>query len=146
MNTLPQEILLIIGTDNIETYRGMLAIPKFARAITAGIRLNMMERILVCDRFSQPRFAIYLHNPNSGKFIHNSMMHKTWKDKHSGHISMLFYGKSFILRTTKYNMEYHGNNAFHSVCVFHKYSTSAGDRSRINNKGVMRADFYGKKT
>lgn len=148
MNTLPVELLFVIGTDCIESYRGMLAIPRFARAVTVGTRLDMMERILTFERFSQPRFAIYLRNPNSGKFIHNSMMHKTWKDKHSGHISMLFYGGSFILRTTYYNTEYHSRKAYHSTIgrYPYQYSTSAGDRSRINNKGVMRADFYGKKT
>ena len=42
MNNLPAEILLEIGKTNISTYRGMLAIPKFALAVTVGYRLDMM--------------------------------------------------------------------------------------------------------
>lgn len=39
---LPAEILLEIGKVDIETYCGMLAIPKFAHAVTVGYRLDMM--------------------------------------------------------------------------------------------------------
>mgnify|MGYP003419468995 FL=1 len=44
MNDIPVEILLLIGLNDQETYRGMLAIPKFTRAITIGYRLNAMEK------------------------------------------------------------------------------------------------------
>ena len=44
MNDIPVEILLLIGLNDQETYRGMLAIPKFARAVTIGYRLNAMEK------------------------------------------------------------------------------------------------------
>ena len=42
MDTIPIEIMLEIGKTDIATYRGMLAIPKFARAVTVGYRLDMM--------------------------------------------------------------------------------------------------------
>ena len=44
MLSLPAEILLEIGKTGLETYKGMLAVPKFARAITIGYRLDIMER------------------------------------------------------------------------------------------------------
>lgn len=44
MNDLPAEILLLIGLTDQETYRGMLAIPKFVRVITIGYRLTAMEK------------------------------------------------------------------------------------------------------
>ena len=42
MNSLPAEILLEIGRTDLETYKGMLAIPKFTRAVTIGYRLDMI--------------------------------------------------------------------------------------------------------
>ena len=42
MNTIPAEILLEIGKTDLATYRGMLAIPKFALAVTIGYRLDRM--------------------------------------------------------------------------------------------------------
>lgn len=42
MNAIPAEILLEIGKIDKPTYRGMLAIPKFARAVTVGYRLDTM--------------------------------------------------------------------------------------------------------
>lgn len=44
MHALPYEILLKIGLDNEDTYRASLAIPKFARILSAGIRLIAMEK------------------------------------------------------------------------------------------------------
>ena len=42
MDSLPAEILLEIGKTDLETYVGMLAIPRFARKVTVGYRLDMM--------------------------------------------------------------------------------------------------------
>ena len=42
MYSLPTEILLEIGKTDKSTYRGMLAIPKFARGVTVGYRLDAM--------------------------------------------------------------------------------------------------------
>ena len=42
MDALPAEILLEIGKTSLATYVSMLAIPKFARAVTVGYRLDMM--------------------------------------------------------------------------------------------------------
>lgn len=44
MNSLPVEILLLIGLTDQKTYRSMLAVPRFARVITAGYRLNAMAK------------------------------------------------------------------------------------------------------
>ena len=44
MDVLPVEILLEIGKTNLATYRGMLNIPKFTRAVTIGYRLDMMVK------------------------------------------------------------------------------------------------------
>lgn len=44
MNALPAEILLEIGAVDKTTYRSMLAIPKFAHAVTIGYRLDMMVK------------------------------------------------------------------------------------------------------
>ena len=44
MDSLPAEILLEIGEIDKQTYRGMLAIPKFARAVTCGYRLDVMVK------------------------------------------------------------------------------------------------------
>ena len=43
MLSLPAEILLEIGKIDKVTYRSMLAVPKFARAVTIGYRLDIME-------------------------------------------------------------------------------------------------------
>ena len=40
MNTLPVEI----GKIDVKTYRSMLAIPKFARTVTIGYRLDIMMK------------------------------------------------------------------------------------------------------
>ena len=42
MYAIPVEILLEIGKTDLETYKGMLAIPKFARGVTIGYRLDIM--------------------------------------------------------------------------------------------------------
>ena len=42
MNSLPAEILLEIGKTSLATYVSMLAIPKFARKVTVGYRLDIM--------------------------------------------------------------------------------------------------------
>ena len=42
MDALPVEILLEIGRTDLADYHGMLNIPKFARAVTIGYRLDMM--------------------------------------------------------------------------------------------------------
>lgn len=44
MDSIMTELVLWIGMMDIETYRGMIAIPKFARAVTCGYRLNAMEK------------------------------------------------------------------------------------------------------
>lgn len=51
MDSLPHEILLIIGLEDIQTYHGMISIPKFARLITCGIRLTAMEKFEINIRF-----------------------------------------------------------------------------------------------
>lgn len=43
MNALPAEILLEIGKIDVKTYRSMLNIPRFARAVTIGYRLDIMK-------------------------------------------------------------------------------------------------------
>ena len=42
MDALPVEILLEIGRTDLADYHGMLNIPRFARAVTIGYRLDMM--------------------------------------------------------------------------------------------------------
>ena len=43
MDLLPVEILLYIGLISEETYHGMLAVPRFARAVTCGYILEAMR-------------------------------------------------------------------------------------------------------
>ena len=55
MLSIPAEILLEIGRTDLKTYRGMLAVPKFARAVTIGYRLDIMEA-------NGYNYSIMMHN------------------------------------------------------------------------------------
>lgn len=44
MLSLPSDIILKIGMEDKKAYIAMLAIPRFARLLTAGIRLDSMEK------------------------------------------------------------------------------------------------------
>ena len=91
MNSLPAEILLEIGKTNISTYRGMLAIPKFALAVTVGYRLDMMvgkydyKKILLMIYKILPRcnVRIILRESKDDIFVRgicNNMGHITIRD------------------------------------------------------------------
>lgn len=58
MDYLPIEILLKIGTIDQSVYIAMLAIPKFARALTIGFRLDTMTQFgFIINRIRDPRYV-----------------------------------------------------------------------------------------
>ena len=67
MYTIPVEILLEIGRTDLETYKGMLAIPKFARAVSIGYRLDVMADDIWFVRDSLPNLKSRVNF--SGKLI-----------------------------------------------------------------------------
>ena len=69
MNGLPAEILLEIGETGLETYKGMLAIPKFARAVTIGYRLNVMLRY----GYNYKAPLLIIHRPKYNMFTNTEM-------------------------------------------------------------------------
>lgn len=147
MDTLPPEILLIIGTDNIETYRLMLAIPKFARAVTVGIRLDMMEASGVEVKFMQE--FLYLYTLNKLMLTSSSNLHKSWERKYKNISLGISYGGRFILTMRECSETFNSIIEYGTVYVcneltsFHYgsmcsrgYSTNCGSRNGLNAYGI----------
>lgn len=77
---MPPEILLIIGLVDIQTYYKMvLTVPKFARLITAGIRLTAMENFGIQIRFDRHLNILHWILPDR-KIPQNRMFCKTYND------------------------------------------------------------------
>lgn len=148
MDTLPVEILLIIGTDNIETYRGMLAIPKFARVVTAGIRLDMMEASGCEVKFKQNLLRLY--TSNKSMMTSSSILHKSWELKYQYISVYISYGGYFLLSMQdrgdhfdddiSYRVSYYcsGRTSFHHSNISSQtHSTNCGSRYRTNAHGIV---------
>ena len=145
MDTLPVEILLVIGTDCIESYRGMLAIPRFARAITAGIRLDMMETSGVEVKFTRSLLCMYTLNKSLPSCT--NILYKVWN--HQKLSTYLSYGGYLSLTIQGYidhfdiNIVYCLHYVFDGSVSYHygsmcsqKYSTNCGSRNGLNAYGI----------
>ena len=126
MDVLPVEILLEIGKTNLATYRGMLAIPMFARAVTIGFRLNMMAAVNYDYNKMLLHKCCYNHKivvrkSKSGKvvlFVGESI--NIWSVHIQGKIRIYEHGHEYISHKGMISSAYaaydNGNRVFDDKC------------------------------
>mgnify|MGYP003439493823 FL=1 len=142
--------MLVIGTDCIESYRGMLAIPRFARAVTIGYRLNMMEASGCEVKFIQNLLRLY--TLNKSMMTSSSILHKSWDRKYQYVSVYISYGGYFVLNMTehsdhfsngiRYGVSYYcdeSTSVHYSNSSLQTYSTNCGSRYGINAYGIVDA-------
>ena len=126
MNALPAEILLEIGRVDKQTYRGMLAIPRFARAVSVGYRLDIMV----------------------GNYKHERIINFHMTRKRGSHISKLLSHRSIITNRLylSFIISDHDDNEKYTYYYVGPYSSTAcGVIHSIDNgsRTMNSSQFYG---
>ena len=119
MDTIPTEILLEIGKTDLETYVGMLAIPRFARAVTVGYRLDMLVREYAIGQL------LYIMTNN---FVITHTIRRTGTHEYirqcihrqKGHIVIddrnVNVSYCTIMTTTHYNQHFNDGTVYYRFC------------------------------
>ena len=70
VSSLPTDIVLYIGLNDIESYRAMLTFLKFTRAITIGIKIRVMIKFGISLKIKQPPSSRFYHRDQHAVVIY----------------------------------------------------------------------------